>query len=70
MAEQKIGNIEAVALILTIMVNHIILNLPKSIIKQSSSGAIINTIFITLVALVIVYAISHLLKNFPRTRYI
>lgn len=50
MSDQKIGNIEAIALIVTIMVNHIILNLPKSIIQSTSSGAILNVLFISLVA--------------------
>lgn len=69
MSNQKIGNIEAIALIITIMINHIILNLPKNIIQSTSSGAIINVIFISLAALLIVYLISQLLKNFPRFRY-
>lgn len=51
MSDKKIGNIEAIALIVTIMVNHIILNLPKSIIHSTSSGAILNVLFISLVAL-------------------
>ena len=50
MSNQKIGNIEAIALIITIMVNHIILNLPKSIIQSTCSGAILNVLFISLVA--------------------
>lgn len=69
MENQKIGNIEAISLIITVMVNHIILNLPKSIIQSTSSGAISNVIFISLVALIIVYLISKLFKNFPRIRY-
>lgn len=69
MSEQKIGNFEAIALILTVMLNHIILNLPKSIIQSTSSGAILNVIFVSLVALIIVYLITKLLKNFPRLRY-
>ena len=70
MSDKKIGNIEGIALIITIMVNHIILNLPKSIIHSTSSGAILNVLFISLVALVIAYLVSHLLKNFPRFRYL
>lgn len=50
MSDKKIGNIEAICLIITIMVNHIILNLPKSIIQSTSSGAILNVLFISLVA--------------------
>jgi len=69
MTENKIGNIEAIALILTVMINHIILNLPKSLIQSTSSGAIVNVIFISLLALGIVALICQLLKNFPRFRH-
>lgn len=62
---KKIGNFEAIALVLTVMVNHVVLNLPKSIIASSSSGTIINVIFISIVALLIVYLISKLLERFP-----
>lgn len=65
MTDRKIGNIEAIALILTVMINHIILNLPKNIISSTSSGAIMNVIFISIVALAIAILICKLLKNFP-----
>lgn len=65
MSNSKIGNIEAIALILTIMINHIILNLPKSIITSTASGSIINVIFITLVMLGITYLVCKLWKKFP-----
>ena len=47
------------------MINHIILNLPKSIISSTSSGAILNVIFISFVVLIIVYIICKLLNKFP-----
>lgn len=50
MTNKKIGNLEAIALVLTVIVNHIILNLPKSIISSTSSGAVLNVIFISIVA--------------------
>lgn len=50
MTNRKIGNIESIALVITVMVNHIVLNLPKSIISSTKSGAILNVIFITLIA--------------------
>lgn len=64
MSKEKIGKFEAIALILSVMINHIILNLPKALIGSNSSGAFINVVFISLVALLIVYLISKLLKNF------
>ncbi len=65
MSEQKIGNWEAIALILTIIINHIILELPKDIIQTTSSGAILNVVFISFVALGIIFLICNLLKKFP-----
>lgn len=60
----KIGNIEAIFLIVTIMINHIILNLPKALLDLSGSSTLLNIVFITLIALCIVYFISKLLKHF------
>lgn len=65
MSEQKIGNWEAIALFLTIIINHVILELPKDIIRSTSSGAILNVIFISLVAIGITFLICNLLKRFP-----
>ena len=65
MPDRKIGNIEAICLVLTIMINHIILNLPKNLIATTSSSSIINIIFISIIALGIVFLICQLLKRFP-----
>lgn len=61
----KIGNIEAIFLIVTIMINHIILNLPKSLLNTTGSSSLLNIVFVTLIALCIVYLISKILKYFP-----
>lgn len=65
MTEQKIGNLESISLILTIIINHIIFDLPKSIIQTTSSSSILNVLFITLIAFLIVYLIYKLFQNFP-----
>ena len=65
MTDRKIGNIEAISLVLTIMINHIILNLPKSLISTTSSGSIINVIFISIIVLGIVFLVCQLFKRFP-----
>ena len=65
MTDRKIGNVEAISLVLTIMINHIILNLPKNLITTTSSSSIINVIFISIIALGIIYVICQLLKRFP-----
>lgn len=61
----KIGSIEAIFLILTIMINHIILNLPKNILNTTGSSSLINLVFITLIVFVIIFLICKLLKRFP-----
>lgn len=61
----KIGNVEAIALIVTIMINHIILNLPKSLIDSSGSATILNLIYVMIIILGIIYLICKLLKHFP-----
>ena len=42
MAEQKLGKWEAVILVLSIVINHIILGLPRSIVAEHSSASILN----------------------------
>ena len=61
----KIGSIEAIFLVLTITINHIITNLPKVLISQSGTASLLNLIYLTLIVLGIVFLISKLLKHFP-----
>ncbi|MBR1802877.1 MAG: hypothetical protein IJ777_02760 [Clostridia bacterium] len=66
MTERKIGNVEAIAFVLTVMINHILLNLPKEIIRSTSSGAVLNTVFISFIILGITFLIGKLFQNFPQ----
>ncbi len=61
----KIGTVEAIFLVVTIMINHIILNLPKALLDSCGSATLLNIVFVTAIALCIVYLISRLLKHFP-----
>ena len=61
----KIGSIEAIFLVLTITINHIITNLPKALIAQTGSATLLNIVYLTIIILGIVFLISKLLKNFP-----
>ena len=45
---QKIGTVEAIALIVTIIINQIILNLPDVIISTTGSSSWINVIYISI----------------------
>lgn len=54
MAEQKLGKWEAVILVLSIVINHIILGLPRSIVAEHSSASILNVIYISAIVLTLV----------------
>ena len=68
MTKSKIGTLEAIMLILSIVVTHTILSMPREILVSSKSAAIINLIFVSIIAIAISYLIVRLLKNFPRIR--
>lgn len=65
MTISKFNKMESIALILMITINHIILYLPKIIISDLQSSSAINIIYISLIALLIVFIITKLLKKFP-----
>ena len=64
MTNSKIGTVEAIMLILTIIVTHTILSLPREVTVATKSAAIINLIFVSVVAIVISYFIVKMLENF------
>ena len=65
MLKSKIGTVEAIMLILTIIVAHTILSLPKDILTSMKSASILNLIYVGIIAIIISYVIFRLLKNFP-----
>lgn len=69
MSKTKIGTIEAIMMILTIIVAHTILSLPKNILTSMKSASILNLIYVSIIVVAIGYLIYRLLKNFPRFRY-
>lgn len=62
---QKIGKLEAIALIVMISMNQIFLNLSNIMIVNVGSSAWINVIVISLVAILFCLLISKLFKPFP-----
>lgn len=62
---QKIGKLEAIALIVMITINQIFLNLSNTIIVNVGSSAWINVIVISMVAILFCLLISKLFKPFP-----
>lgn len=65
MSKTKIGTVEAIMIILTIIVAHTILSLPKNILTSMKSASILNLIYISIIAIFISYLIYRLFKNFP-----
>lgn len=64
MSNNKIGTIEAIFIILTIVISHSILSLPKNLINQTNSATILNIIYLTVIAVLFAYFIYRLMKNF------
>lgn len=65
MSITKLENIEAIAFLIIIMANKIILNLPKSIIASTGTSAWLNTIYIFIIAVAITILVVRLFKKFP-----
>ena len=65
MENSKITKVEAIFLILIVMVNRIILNLPFSIIQVTKTGSTVNLIYIGIIGLIIVILINKLFEKFP-----
>lgn len=61
---QKIGTIEAIALVVILIINQIILNLPDVIITTTGSSSWINVIYISIIAIIFCILICKLFKPF------
>lgn len=63
----KLEKIEAIALILIIMINKLILNIPYYIVDLVGSGAIINLIYIGILDFILLLIIVRLFKGFENS---
>lgn len=63
--EEKIGNKEAVCFIVIAVLNGLVLNTNKIITKNCGSSSLINSIFVCMLALIIVFLMCKLVKKFP-----
>ena len=57
MTKSDIGTVEAVMLILSVVVTHTILSLPREMVVSTKSATIINLIFVSIIAILISYLI-------------
>ena len=65
MENTKIGNKEAIALLVTIVFNHIIMNITKSIIDATSSASLLNILYVGIIAIIFTCIICYFLNKFP-----
>lgn len=65
MNNTKIGTVSAIFLIITIMINHIILNIPKSILRETGSSSPLNILYVSILAILLTLLICRLFKKFP-----
>ena len=65
MENTRIGKTESITLILTVMANHAILNISKAILSSAQSSALLNTVYISIISIILSYIIYILLNKFP-----
>ncbi len=64
MSAEKIGKIEAICLMLIIVVNELVLNVPNMIILDTKTGSTLNIIFVSILAVAFTYIVCKLFKPF------
>lgn len=67
MSVSKISLVEAVALILIITINRLSVNMPQAILTSCGSSAILNIIYISIIAIVFTIIIVKLFKRFSNS---
>lgn len=65
MKERILENRQAIAICVTVMISHIILNLPNRLINQVSSSTILNFIYIFVIMLGFLWLVTKFFKVFP-----
>lgn len=67
MKEKNIGTIQAAAVIITVMISHIILNMPNHLIANTGSSTILNLFYIFAISLAVFYLASKIFEHFPKS---
>lgn len=60
----KIGKVEAIALLITVIINNIIFNVPAIILNLSGTGSWLGVIYLTILALIFIFILCKLLEPF------
>ncbi len=66
MKESKMGTLQTASIIITVMIAHIILNMPNHLISSTGSSTILNLLFVLVISLGFFYIAFKIIKNFPR----
>lgn len=67
MNERKLDNYQAVAIIVTVMLSHIILNLPNHLINTTGSASILNLVYVFIILVFICWIVTKFYKQFPNS---
>ena len=65
MSKNKIGTLEAIALILSALAPFTVISISRTFINELKSSALLNIIYISIICTLIIYFIYALFKNFP-----
>ena len=65
MLKSKIGTVEAIMLVLTIIIVHTILSLPRDIVSAQKSASLLNLFYVSIISIIITLIVYKLFKNFP-----
>lgn len=64
MSTNKISAVQAIALVLIVIVNHLLLSMTNTITSSTGSASLLNSIYVFIVAIILVWLIVKLYKNF------
>lgn len=65
MNHSKIGTFESITLILSVIITHTVLSLPKTLLDSTNSATLINLIYVSILAIIFILIVCRLFKNFP-----
>lgn len=65
MRESNIGTLQAASVIITVMISHIILNMPNHLISNTGSATILNLVYVFAISLTVFYFAGRILELFP-----
>lgn len=67
--EARMGILQAASVIITVMISHIILNMPNHLISSTGPSTILNLCYIFVIAMLVFYLASKVFDLFPRKRF-